>query len=125
MSVASKCSFRRSIISLIDDTISSVMGNEKEISKQAARDLEIFLKFSMILERHLGDVDCMLGRIKRLFLVYMEKTYRDTIAASLKIGDYIDNVKQFLVVLREAVVDYYNLPSFSDTEQANLFIAND
>ena len=39
MSVASKCSFRRSIISLIDDTISSVMGNEKEISKQVARDL--------------------------------------------------------------------------------------
>jgi hypothetical protein len=39
MSVVSKYSFRRSIISLIDDTISSVMGNDKEISKQAARDL--------------------------------------------------------------------------------------
>jgi hypothetical protein len=39
LSVASKGSFRRSIISLIDDTISSVMGTEREITKQSARDL--------------------------------------------------------------------------------------
>jgi hypothetical protein len=48
-SVTSKGSFRRSIISLIDDTISSVIGSEREITRQAARDLELFLKFSMIL----------------------------------------------------------------------------
>jgi hypothetical protein len=68
----------------------------------------------MILERHLGDIDCMLGRIKRLFVVYMEKAFRDPVATSLKIGDFIDNVKQFLVVLREAVIDYYNLGSFAE-----------
>ena len=79
----------------------------------------------MILERHLGDVGCMLGRIKRLFIVYMEKTYRDPLSASLKMGDFTDNVKQFLVLLREAVVDYYSLACFAQDEQANLFIANE
>lgn len=48
-SLSSKGSLCRSIISLIDDTISSVMGADREISKQAARDIELFLKFSMIL----------------------------------------------------------------------------
>ena len=68
----------------------------------------------MILERHLGDTDCMLGRIKRLFILFVEKTYRDPAAASLKIGDFIDDVKQFLVVLREAVIDYYCLSAFGE-----------
>jgi hypothetical protein len=125
MSVASKGSFRRSIISLIDDTISSVMGTEREITRQSARDLEIFLKLSMMLERHLGDVGCILGRIKRLFIVYIEKTFRDTAAASLRMGDFTDNVKQFLVILREAVVDYYSLGEWAEAEHPNLFIAND
>lgn len=79
----------------------------------------------MILERHLGDVGCMLGRIKRLFIVYIEKTYRDTLAASLRMGDFTDNVKQFLVILREAVIDYYGLAAFAETKQPNFFIAND
>lgn len=39
LSVVSKGSFRRSIMSLIDDTISSVMGTEKEITRQSAKDL--------------------------------------------------------------------------------------
>lgn len=77
ISVASKGSFRRSVISLLDDTISSVMGADREVTQQSAHDLEVFLKFSMLLERHLGDVGCMLGRVKRLFVLYMEKTYRD------------------------------------------------
>jgi hypothetical protein len=75
----------------------------------------------MILEKHLGEINCMLGRIKRLFIVYLEKTYRDLVAASKIIGDYIDDVKQFLVLLREAVMDYYNLWSFGED---NSFILN-
>jgi hypothetical protein len=67
----------------------------------------------------------MLGRIKRLFIVYIEKTYRDAATASLHMGDFTDNVKQFLVVLREAVIDYYGLETFAEGEQANLFIANE
>jgi hypothetical protein len=37
----------------------------------------------------------------------------------------VDNVKQFLVLLREAVWDYYNLRSFSEFTPGNLFIANE
>lgn len=40
-------------------------------------------------------------------------------------GDFTDNVKQFLVVLREAVIDYYGLSVFAEPSQANFFIAND
>ncbi len=54
----------------------------------------------------------MLGRIKRLFIVYIEKTYRNSVEASFKIGEYIDHIKQFLALLRETVIDYYNLTSF-------------
>lgn len=77
----------------------------------------------MLLERHLGDVGCMLGRVKRLFVLYMEKTYRDPEASSVRMGDFTDDIKQFLVVLREAVVDYYSLGSFGN-EEPNLFLAN-
>lgn len=39
ISVVSKGSFRRSVISLLDDTISSVMGADREVTQQSARDL--------------------------------------------------------------------------------------
>ena len=127
MSMSSQKSvFRKSIMSFVDDTISSVLGNEREISKQTAKDLEVFLKFSMILERHMADISCMLGRIKRLFIVYVEKTYRDPIATSQNIGNFVDNIKQFLMILKEAVIDYYNLNTYAEGEEhVNLFIAND
>lgn len=48
-SLSSKGSLCRSIISFIDDTISSMIGTDREISGQTARDIELFLKFSMIL----------------------------------------------------------------------------
>jgi len=31
----------------------------------------------MILERHLGDSNCMLSRIKKLFTLYVEKKYKN------------------------------------------------
>lgn len=79
----------------------------------------------MVLEKHLGDINCMLGRIKRLFIVYIEKTFRDVIATSQRIEYFIDDIKQFLIILRESVIDYYNLSAFSeDSECPNPFISN-
>jgi hypothetical protein len=43
---------------------------EQDVSKEAALELEIFLKFSNILERHLADLNCVLGRIKKTFVEY-------------------------------------------------------
>jgi hypothetical protein len=79
----------------------------------------------MILERHLSDQDCILARIRRLFLSHFEETYRDTEYAGLRAGDFVDDVKQFLVLLRESVFDFYNLASFAEFYPGNLFIAND
>jgi hypothetical protein len=101
------------------------MGADREISRQAARDIELFLKFSMILERHLGDSDCILARIRQVYLLHFEEAYRDAEKTSLRAGDFVDDVKQFLVLLREAVFDYYNLGSFAECHPANPFIAND
>jgi hypothetical protein len=36
-------------MSFVDDTLSSVFGSEREISKKTAKQLEVFLKFSMTL----------------------------------------------------------------------------
>lgn len=40
-------------------------------------------------------------------------------------GDFTDNIKQFLVVLREAVIDYYGLSEWGVGDHPNLFIANE
>jgi len=48
----------------------------------------------------MNDLNCMLGRIKRLFILYIEKTFRDPIKTSLKIGYLVDHVKQFLNILK-------------------------
>jgi len=45
--------------------------------------------------------------------------------SSEQIGDYVDSIKQFLMILREAVIDYYVLRSFAEEQEgSNLFIAN-
>lgn len=54
----------------------------------------------------------MLGRIKRLFIVFVEKNYRDPVTTGCHIDELVDNIKQFIMVLKEAVYDYYHLSSF-------------
>jgi len=48
----------------------------------------------------MNDLNCMLGRIKRLFVLYVEKTFREPIKTSLNINVLVDNVKQFLALLK-------------------------
>ena len=77
-SSASKEGLRKSIISFVDDTLSSVIGTDNSISKQHAHDLELFLRFSTILERHLGDNGCVLGRVKCAFISYAEGAFSNS-----------------------------------------------
>ncbi len=49
---------------------SSKITSEKDVSKQTVVELDIFLKFSNILERHMADNGCILGRIRKLFVEY-------------------------------------------------------
>lgn len=125
-SSCSKEGLRKSIISFVDDTLSSVIGTDLSISKQHAHDLELFLRFSTILERHLGDKGCVLGRVKFAFISYVEGAFGDAEQAGEHIEDLVDSVKQFLVILREGVIDYYQLESLEDNpNHQNPFICNE
>lgn len=55
----------------------------------------------------------MLGRIMRLFIVFIEMNFKDPATASEHIDSFVDNIKQYLVILKEAVIGYYNLNSFA------------
>jgi hypothetical protein len=123
---SSKSGLRKSIMSCVDDTLSSVFGSEREVSRQAARDLEMFLKFSMILERQLGEPKCVLAQIKKKFVDYIVRNFSDYSNAAAKMSELIDSVNQLIKILKEAVIDYYNLNSFAEGELAhNPFIANE
>lgn len=87
-------------MSFVDDTLSSVFGCEKEISRENAKDLEHFLKFTMILERHLNDPLSILCQMRRVFASYLEKHYSDPVQTSLRMADLTDSVRQFLVLFR-------------------------
>jgi len=58
-------------------------------------------------------------------LGFVIKNFGDVKESSEQIGDYVDSIKQFLMILREAVIDYYVLRSFAEEQEgSNLFIAN-
>jgi hypothetical protein len=82
------------------------------------------MKFSNILEIHLNDAACVLGRIKAEFIKVMGRKYSDPVAASVVLGDFVDDVKQFLLLMKQGVVDYYGLGSFAEGE-VNMLIANE
>ena len=68
----------------------------------------------------------MLSLIKRKFIEFITRTYADSVATASKMGDLVDSINQFMTILKEAVIDYYNLNSFADGEPfANPFIANE
>ncbi len=72
------------------------------------------MKFSNILEIHLNDATCVLGRIKAEFIKVMARKYSDAEVASAALGDFVDDVKQFLLLMKQGVVDYYGLASFAE-----------
>lgn len=81
------------------------------------------MKFSNILEIHLNDSSYVLGRIKSEFIKVISRKYNDPEAASAALGDFVDDVKQFLLLMKQGVVDYYGLGSFAEGE-INMLIAN-
>ena len=102
-------------MTFFDDTMSSVIGGpDKEISKQNAKAVEIFLNFTMIVERHFADDKNILCRIHRSFVKHMKKYYSDPKISSRNIEFITTNIKQYEILIRETVYDYYNLLSFPD-----------
>ena len=41
------------------------------------KELNIFMKFSNILERHFNDTKCIIGQIKNSFVKYMLNKYKE------------------------------------------------
>jgi hypothetical protein len=53
----------------------------------------------------------------------MLRKYGDIQKTNMHINDFVDDVSQFLIILKFGVMDYYNLPSFAENS-INLLIAN-
>lgn len=53
----------------------------------------------------------------------MGNKYGDALRASQNLMDFVDDIKQFLLILKQGVVDYYGLASFGENS-INLLIAN-
>ena len=76
----------------------------------------MFIRFTNMLERHLKDIFCILGGIQRYFIEYIQKTYQEVKnmheAACKAIKDLVNDVTQYLELLKESIFDYYNLKVF-------------
>ena len=70
----------------------------------------------MILEKHFNNPDCMLFQIKKKFIDYVYIFHSDPLATAQKMANMVDSINQFMVILKEAVVDYYHLPTFGEGE---------
>ena len=81
------------------------------------------MKFSSILEIHLNDMSCILGRVKSEFIKLMVKKYGETAKEAAAVTNFVDDVTQFLIILKLGVMDYYSLSTFADNS-INFLIAN-
>jgi hypothetical protein len=107
----SRDNIKRSIIEFIEED--PKQQPTVEITKSTTHELEVFMKFSNIIEIHLNDMSCVLGRVKAEFIRLMTRRYGDAERASEALGDLVDDVKQFLLILKQTVVDFYSLGSFA------------
>lgn len=69
-------------------------------------------------------MSCILGRVKSEFIKLMIKKYGEASKEAATITDVVDDVTQFLIILKLGVMDYYNLASFADNS-INFLIANE
>lgn len=113
-------------MSFVDDTISSLLRTEvKDISKYTSQCLEVFMHFSVIMESHLNNPQNILCRIKNCFIDSIIVSFTSKKVTEKLMESLINTTKQFLVVWKEAVHDFYNIHIFASEEVNNNLIAND
>lgn len=67
----------------------------------------------------------MLSQIKKKFIDCIVRNFSDYSNAISKISELIDSINQMVKILKETLIDYYNLNSFAEGEIThNPFIAN-
>lgn len=80
----------------------------------------------MIIEKHFNQPDCMFYHIKRKFIDFVCHSYYDSKVTAGKMGEFVDSINQFMMIIREAIFDYYNLNMFGEGEMFhNPFIVNE
>lgn len=108
-------------MSFVDDTISSLFRSEaKEISKQNAVGLEVFVHFTMLMENHFSNERSIISHIKRCFVSSIQKEFSNIKVTGKVMEDLINSIKQFLVILKEVVIDYYYIDSWAELPQGQL-----
>ncbi len=112
----SSSNVKKSFIGLDDNEFS-----KEKVSKQTTHELQIFIKFCSILEIHFNNPSCILGKVKQEFIKIMSNKYGDLSKPKI-IGDFVDDICQFLILLKLGVMDYYHLSSFANI---NELISND
>ena len=81
-----------------------------------------------MLTKHLSDVFCLLGTIQRFFIEHIDKKYK---GESQNRGDcstveaIVGDITQYLELLKETIIDFYNLTVFRDEQCQNSFINNE
>ena len=67
----------------------------------------------------------MLSQIKKKFIDYIVRNFSDFSNAISKMSELIDSINQMAKILKETLIDYYNLNTFAEGEIThNPFIAN-
>ena len=67
----------------------------------------------------------MLSQIKKKFIDYIVRNFSDFSNAIGKMSELIDSINQMAKILKETLIDYYNLNTFAEGEIThNPFIAN-
>ena len=82
----------------------------KEVPKRTAAELDMFMRFSGVVERHLGDMSCILGCIMEAFVHWFSRKYSE--GQNLQPVTLVRQAKNFVILLKETVIDYYQLHTF-------------
>lgn len=62
----------------------------------------------------MADEKNILSKIQKTYINYMKRFYSDPKVSSRNIEFLTNNIKQYLILIRETVYDFYNLMSFTD-----------
>ena len=56
----------------------------------------------------------MLSHIKKKFIDFICLNYSDPVYTSHRMAHLVDSINQFMVILKEAIIDYYYLSAFAE-----------
>jgi hypothetical protein len=140
LSVANWSNLRKSVFNMVNDTVATIFkGEEREVRKLNANALELFIKFTVMLERHLSDPDHQICAIIHSF---KETTFRSFKSKPkepenkklprklsgmseilvFELEKLINDVKQFITLLSRTVYNYYNISVLNERRDGSSYL---